>query len=127
MTEYICHCTHVDGNTYPDPVHPCPNGHTRPARRALDEAELNTYLAACDGATDEELLDVKAPDGVTLRDILTDANAPATFTASFPAKDMDPEALTLMTGMHPSNFEHPIHAEGRALVAGILARKEASE
>ena len=94
--------------------------------RPLSERELNDYLAACDGATDEELLDVKAADGVSLRDILTDANAPADFTVSFPARDMHPEALSLMTGLHPASFEHPIHAEGRALVAGILDRKAAS-
>ena len=96
-----------------------------PDIRPLSEAELNTYLAACDGATDEELLDVKAPDGVSLRDILTDANAPATFTATFPVKDMHPEALALLTGLHPENFD--IHAEGRALVQGILERKKATD
>lgn len=87
-----------------------------PDIRPLSEAELNTYLAACDGATDEELLDVKAPDGVSLRDILTDANAPAEFTATFPIRNMSGETLALMTGMHPAHFD----PEGHALVDGIL-------
>jgi hypothetical protein len=43
--------------------------------RPLSERELNDYLAACVDVTDEELLDIKAADGVSLRDILTDANA----------------------------------------------------
>lgn len=73
--------------------------------RPLSERELNDYLAACDGATDEELLDVKAPDGNSLRDILTGINAPADFSFTLTATGLHPETIALMTGMHPAQFE----------------------
>lgn len=43
--------------------------------RPLSERELNDYLAACETVSGEELLDVKAADGVSLRDILDEANS----------------------------------------------------
>lgn len=40
-------------------------------------------------------------------------------------RSMQGEALALMTGLPVENFD--IHAEGRALVDGILERKKASD
>lgn len=45
--------------------------------------------------------------------------APTEFTATFPLKDMHPEALALMTGVHPACFD----PEGHALVKAIHDRK----
>lgn len=102
----------------------------------MSEQELNSYLAA-DATEDVKVLIGRdwpiAVDGREVIGHYEDANLPVygpgafqpvEWVATFPAKDMHPETLSLLTGLHPENFD--IHTEGRALVEGILERKKES-
>jgi hypothetical protein len=51
----------------------------------------------------------------------TDEDRDVSFTLT--AKDVHPETLALLTGMHPAHFD----AEGHALVQGIIDRKRGLE
>lgn len=89
----------------------------------MTDRELNAYLAA-DNWTDvghavrDGLLADLTSDRISARTVYLQSLIPEDREVSFTltAKDMHPEALALMTGMHPAHFD----TEGRALVQGIL-------
>lgn len=54
----ICHCTFVDGRSYPDPTHPCPNGHTRAQTITTTFTDVSPELFAI-------LAGVSVPDTTT--------------------------------------------------------------